>query len=303
MFISKREKPNRFAFEGGVIERAEAKTANTNNQTIIMKKYVSRGIAAAAFAGMVLTLQAQDTTIDQSQFPTILQQPVDDCVAVGSPVTFSLVATNADSYQWFRNNVALDGQTNTSFTIASAGTNDVAYYSATAIKGSEAVPTRTATLNVYLTATPAPAPLLSANVSVRALSLNSMVSLSMGASPQFNLGDGGPIVVFGLPVTGGGGGGSCPGAYSGYVNYILPMSQGWGWVPDTNAIAISASDQNRSDTKVQAFGYYGDTYCAPTTANIPTPGPSPKYRFTIFFPRGSQVPTNSYPVTLTGFNQ
>ncbi len=267
-----------------------------------MKKYVTRGIAAAAFAGTVLTLHAQDTTVDQSQFPTILQQPVDDCAAVGSSVTFSVVATNADSYQWFRNNTALDGQTNTSFTIASVSTNDVAYYSATVSKGSEAVPTRMAGLNVYMTATPTPAPLLSVNLSAKALSLNSMVSLSLGASPQFDLGDGGPVVVFGLPVTGGGGGGSCPGAYAGYVNYILPMSQGWGYLPDTNTTVHTASDQNQSNTKVQSIGYYGDIGCSPNTVTVPDPTISPKYRFTIFFPRGSQVPTNAYPITLTGFD-
>ncbi|HXS69098.1 MAG TPA: hypothetical protein VN761_09670 [Candidatus Polarisedimenticolia bacterium] len=181
----------------------------------------------------------------------------------------------------------MDGQTNNTFTIANAGTNDVAYYSATVFNGSEGVPTRMAGLNVYMTSTQAP------SRSAKTGSMNTMSS---------DLGDGGPIVVFGLPVTGGGGGGnSCPGSYAGYVNFIKPMSQGWGWLPDTNAVALSAADQNRSDTKVQAFGYYGDTYCASNSVNIPVPAPSPKYRFTIFFPRGSQVPTNSYPITLTGF--
>jgi hypothetical protein len=53
---------------------------------------------------------------------------------------------------------------------------------------------------------------------------------------------------------------------------------------------------------VQAFGYYGDLECSLTTnVTIPYPAPSPKYRFTIFFPRGGQVPTNSYPITLNGF--
>jgi len=264
-----------------------------------MKKHVTRGIAALAFAGSVLALHAQDTTTDQSQFPTILQQPVDDCAPVGSSVTFSVLATNADSYQWYRNNVAMDGQTNTSFTLASVTTNDVAYYSAAVTKGSESVPTRMACLNVYMTAASAPVQSLSA----RTMSLNSMASLSLGASPMTDLGDGGPIVVFGLPVVSSGGSGSCPGPFSGYVNYTLPMSQGWGYVPDTNTTVYTASDQNQSNTKVQAAGYYGDIYCAQTTATIPYPAPSPKYRFAIYFPRGTQVPTNAYPITLTGFDQ
>jgi hypothetical protein len=153
-----------------------------------------------------------------------------------------------------------------------------------------------ACLNVYLTATP------TATQTPTRSKTSSMTMMSSGTMTGTQLGDGGPIVVFGLPVVSGGGGGNCPGMYSGYVNFIKPMSQGWGWVPDTNAVVITAADQNRSDTKVQAFGYYGDTYCASTSVNVPVPAPSPKYRFTIFFPNGSQIPTNSYPITLTGFN-
>ena len=86
-----------------------------------MKKRLLRGIAVAAMTGFVLALRAQDaTTTDQSQYPVILQQPVDQCLPVGSTATFSVLASNVDNYQWYKNNNALDGQTNNSLTIASA---------------------------------------------------------------------------------------------------------------------------------------------------------------------------------------
>src|SRR4051812_37197915 len=96
---------NRFAFEGGLI-RAKAKKTKKEPKHI-MKKRLLRGIAVAAMTGIVLTAHAQDATTDQSQYPTILEQPVDQCLPVGSPATFSVVATNVDSYQWYKNNTAI----------------------------------------------------------------------------------------------------------------------------------------------------------------------------------------------------
>ena len=120
-----------------------------------MMKPILHGIAVAAMTGLVLTAHAQDVN-DQSQYPTILEQPVDQCLPAGSAVTFSVVASNVDSYQWYKNNAVIDGATNSSLTIASLTINDVAYYTAAVIKGSEAVPTRQADLNVYTVSTPAP---------------------------------------------------------------------------------------------------------------------------------------------------
>ncbi|HEX4264028.1 MAG TPA: immunoglobulin domain-containing protein [Verrucomicrobiae bacterium] len=258
-----------------------------------MKKCISRGIVLTAIAGLALAAQAQDTNTDQSQFPTIFQQPVDQCVPVGSAVTFSVVASNADSYQWYDNNTALDGQTNSSLTIPSTGTGDVGYYYASVIKGSEAVPTRSACLNVYTTSSPASTSTISSGPRMKSMSMNMAMSTDLTG--------GGVITVFGAPVVSGGGGTGCPGAYSGYVNFTKPMSEGWGFAPDTSN-SHTATDSNRSDTKVQFNGYYGDGNCAQTTVTVGNPPPSPAYRFTIFFPRGSQVPTNSYAITLVGFN-
>jgi hypothetical protein len=262
-----------------------------------MKISLLRGIAIAAMTGIVVSARAQDA--DQSQYPTILEQPVDQCLPVGSPATFTVVATNADSYQWYKNNTAIDGQTNSSLTIASLSINDVAYYSASVIKGSEAVPTRMANLNVYTISTPVNT--LTATLGLKTTKLLGAQTMSLTTSAD--LGGGGAITVYGSPVTSGGTMGSCPGAYSGYVTYARTISQGWGWAPTAGAAIIQASDLNRADTKVQVMGKSGDTFCDQTTVNLPTPPNSVKYRFGIYFPPGTQVPTNAYPITLTGFDQ
>ncbi|HWD94393.1 MAG TPA: immunoglobulin domain-containing protein [Verrucomicrobiae bacterium] len=257
-----------------------------------MKKCTLRGAALTIFAGLVLTVHAQDS-IDQSQFPTILQQPVDQCVLSGTAVTFSVVASNVDSYQWYENNTALDGQTNNSLTIPNVGIGDVGYYFASVTKGSEAVPTRSANLNVYV---------VSGSTSQQASSGPKTKSMSMNMTMNTDLSGGGMITVFGAPVVSGGGSGTCPGKYSGYVNFTKTMSQGWGWTPTTTTTTHTAADGNRSDTKVQYVGSYGDAGCAQGIVTAPSTPPSPVYRFTIYFPQGTQVPTNAYSITLTGFD-
>lgn len=296
MFFQNERTKNRFAFEGGRL-RAEAKTTKTQNQINIMKKRLLRGIATAAMTGLVLAVHAQDSNIDQSQFPAILQQPVDQCLPIGGSVTFSVMATNVDTYQWYKNNVAMDGQTNSTITISNLGTDDAAYYGAAVIKGDDAVPTRLAMLNVYMTTgrtSASTTTIPSKKTSSKFVSSGSMMMMSADDA-------GGSVVVFSPPVMSNGTN-ACSGAYSGYVNYMKPPSQGWGFYTDTNAFFHAATDNNRSDTKVTYSGYYGDANCGQTSVVIPTPTPSPRYRFSIFFPRGSQVPTNSYPITLDGFN-
>jgi len=264
-----------------------------------MKKRSLRGIAVAAMTGFVLTLRAQDaTTVDQSQYPVILQQPVDQCLPIGSAATFSVLASNVDSYQWYKNNNALDGQTNSSLTIASVAISDVAYYSAAVIKGGDAVPTRMANLNAYTTsAATSTTTTTTTTTKTRLLSTQSTSMMS-----PMDLGGGGVITMYGMPVVSGGGTtGGCPGKYSGYVNYIKTASQGWGWAPTAGAPYHTATDTNRMDTKVYFGGQYGDSGCATNSVNVANPV-SPVYRFSIFFPQGNQVPTNAYAITLDGFD-
>jgi len=107
--------------------------------------------------------------------------------------------------------------------------------------------------------------------------------------------------MYGTPVASSGGTGSCPGKYSGYVNYIKTASQGWGWAPTAGAPSHTATDSTRSDTKVYFMGQYGDNGCATNSVAITNPV-SPVYRFSIFFPTNTVVPTNAYPITLDGFD-
>jgi len=260
-----------------------------------MKKRILHGIAIAAMTGLVLTARAQDSNVDQSQYPTILEQPVDQCPPVGGSATFSVVATNVDYYQWYKNNVAIVGQTNSSLTISGVGINDVGYYVASVIKGGEPVPTRLACLNVYTTASSSSSTTSGSTFTKSRLSAQSMSTMS-----AMDIGGGGAITVYGLPVVSNGGSGTCPGKYSGYVNFTKPASQGWGWVPTVGELH-TATDNNRTDTRVMFMGQYGDQGCGLTTVTLSNVI-SPVYRFTIIFPTNSVVPTNVYPITLSGFD-
>lgn len=202
---------------------------------------------------------------EQLAFPVITRQPIDQAIAVGATATFNAKAVNgAIAYQWLRNGIPIEGQTNSSLILENITIEDVGYYSCDIFNDEEAVPTRAALLNVY------------------------------------TMSGGGPITVYGAPVVSSGNQGSCPGAYAGYVNYIKTVSQGWGWAPSAGTTVHTASDGNRTDTKVQYVGKFGDVGCNQTIVTVPHPTYSPKYRFSIYFP--NNVPTNSYPITLVGFD-
>ena len=190
-------------------------------------------------------------------------------VYAGSNATFTVTAVNTDGYQWWRNGNPINGQTNNSLTITNAGINDVGYYSCNLFKDIEVVPTRAASLMIY----------------------------TSSIDPQTGVD---PIVVFGFPLSGGGSQNSCPGPYAGYINYTKTIAQGWGWAPSTNTTVFTASDTNRTNTKIEYGGEYGDNACNQTTVTVPNPPMSPVYRFTIFFT--NNVPTNAYAITLDGFN-
>jgi len=276
-----------------------------------MNKKIPHFITLAAITGLLAiagnTAYTQTTdplladSIDQSEFPQITAQPVDQVVPIGSSVTLSVQANNADGYQWLCNGVPLDGQTNSALTIQSAGINDVGLYSCEVFNGGEMVPTRTASVEVETTAgaTTASATTASATAaSATAANALSASATTAGASAA-SLPAGGPIIVFGTPYAGGGSKGSCPGPYAGYVVYMKPASQGCGWTP-ISGVAHTATDTNRTDTKVEYVGNYGDYGCAQTSVTI-NPTYSTAYRFTIYFTNNVPTSTN-YPIVLTGFN-
>lgn len=246
------------------VHRGPAMGRNSNSIKAHMNKHIADMIVIAAVGGFATAVQGSDD-LDQRAFPLITAQPIDQAVPMGGRVEFTVGATNADQFQWLRNGAPIDGQTNSSLTLQNIGTNDVAYYSCAVLKGGEFVPTRAASLNIYTT-------------------------------------DGaGGIVVFSFPVSGGGSQGTCPGAYTGYANYTKTFSQGWGWAPSANTTIHTASDgAGRTDTKVEYVGRYLDSGCDQTTVTVPDPTFSPKYRFTIYFT--NNVPTNAYPINLSGFD-
>jgi len=237
-------------------------------------------------------------SVDQSAFPQITAQPVDQTVFVRANVVLSVQANNADGYQWLRNGVPLDGQTNSTLVIQSAGISDVGLYSCAVSLGTEAVPTRAASVNVETTANATAVGTTAASTTAAsALAASATTSGAIAAS----LPGGGPITVFGTPLLSGGSQSSCPGPYAGYVAYTKTVSKGWGWAPISGATTLKAADgSGRTDTKVEYFGAYGDTGCAQTTVTIPYPPFSPVYQFCIYF--ASNVPTTNYPIVLTGFN-
>ena len=235
----------------------------------------SRIITYVAINGLVvfagINAYANDSAlVVQSDFPKIIYQPEDQMVNVGSNATFTVTAQNADGYQWLHNGNLITDQTNTSLTITNCGVNDVGYYSCNVFKNIETVPTRSASLMIY----------------------------TSSIDPQTGVD---PVVVFGFPLSGNGGSGTCPGKYAGYINFTKTSQQGWGWAPDTSNgnTHFIASDTNRPDTKIQYGGAYGDNGCGQTGIAVASPAMSPVYRFTIYFP--NNVPTNAYNITLDGF--
>lgn len=111
---------------------------------------------------------------------------------------------------------------------------------------------------------------------------------------------GSPIIVYASPVVKSGSQGTCPGAFSGYVNYSK-APPGWGWATATNTTTFTAANGGgRSDVRIQFSGEYGDGGCNLNSVTIPNPPTSPQYIFTIYF-RSSPPPTTNYPIVLSGF--
>lgn len=228
-----------------------------------MKTYLQKAVVTAILAGFLYSSPAQTNDVsDQAEFPQISAQPVDQDVELGGSTTLT-VGSTGDGYQWFHNGVALEGATNSNLKLKAVGKDDVGYYSCNVFKGTEVVPTRSANVTGF---------------------------------SSF----GGEMNIYSTPISGSGSSGTCPGNYAGYVNYMKTASQGWGWAPTAGETVHVATDQNRSDTKIVYGGKYSDNDCAQTSVTVPHPTISSRYRFTVYFP--NNVPTNTYVLTLTGFD-
>jgi len=244
-----------------------ARGRTTHNLDTLMKTQITIHLTLAALVGLALNARGDDDP-EQAEFPQITAQPTDQGSFEGGTATFSVQATNGAGkirYQWLRNGDVMEDQTNATLTLDNVTVDDTAMYSCdVAQEDGEAVPTRSASLNVLTS------------------------------------GGGGQIIVYGTPLAKGGTRGTCPGTYAGYVNYGKTVAEGWGWVPTAGTTIHLASDSIRTDTKVTYTGRYLDYGCAQTIVAVPDPALSPTYRFSIFFP--NNVPTSPYPITLTGFN-
>ncbi|PLX13782.1 MAG: hypothetical protein C0597_11115 [Marinilabiliales bacterium] len=90
----------------------------------------------------------------------IEKQPEDTSACLGGNASFSVVATNANSYQWFKDENIIDGETNNSFAVNNVSSNDEADYTCL-ITGSCGSPVTTSiaslTLNTNATITAEPA--------------------------------------------------------------------------------------------------------------------------------------------------
>src|SRR5438552_17737050 len=114
-----------------------------------MKKQILTLITLAAIAAVNLAARGADDS-DQLAFPQLTRQPIDQAISVGSNAVFSAQATNGYlTFEWFRNVVAMDGQSNSDLVLESVGIGDVGYFTSNTSKdGVESVPTRRATLNI-----------------------------------------------------------------------------------------------------------------------------------------------------------
>ena len=251
-----------------------------------MKKCIPQIIVLAAISGWIMIAenralaQANDPlladSLDQLEFPQVTAQPVDQTVPIGANAVLKVQAVDADSYQWLRNGVAIEGQTNDTLIIEQVSVEDAGSYACDVSQaGGEPVPTRAASLSIVVPG----------------------ADTAAAALPG-----GGPITVYGLPKASSGTQGTCPGSYAGYISYTRTISQGWGWAPATNSttVFIAADGGGRTDTKIVYAGKNGDTGCGQTMVVIPDPPYSPRYRFAIYFP--NNVPATNYPIILTGFD-
>ena len=69
------------------------------------------------------------TNLGPAPPPAIITQPVGAALVAGDYFTFSVVATNALTYQWLLNTTAISGATNASYVIPDVRTNDAGTYS------------------------------------------------------------------------------------------------------------------------------------------------------------------------------
>jgi len=253
------------------------------------KKIIISIAVAVVFAESIGSIASAQpaTNVYQKKFkpgpqPKIVKQPESQLVQLGQSATFTVQAKpKSVSYQWVFKCNLIPGATNSTLLVDIVNTNKVGFYSCAVHSDTVLVLTR-------------PAPLM-------AYSTNDDATITVWSTPPPGVLDGdvercdGTITVWSTPPPGGSGSGSgCPYPYVGYVNFST------GWAPKTWP-SHSAQDTTRSDTKIKFFGStFGNNGCGTGGFVNVSPLNSAIYRFTVYFPT-APVPTDPYPLVLTGF--
>ncbi len=110
--------------------------------------------------------------------PVITTQPQSQTINIGSPVTFSVVASGTTplAYQWKKNGVSIAGATSDSYTIGSVISSDAGSYSVTVSNGAGSATSNTAILTV---GTP---PIITTQPQSQTINLGYSVTFSVVAS-------------------------------------------------------------------------------------------------------------------------
>ncbi|MGC4046256.1 MAG: immunoglobulin domain-containing protein [Armatimonas sp.] len=104
------------------------------------------------FAGSVLSGCGGGN--DTNAAPVILSQPTSQRVAVGSSVTLTVaIAGDGNTYQWYKDGVAIPGATNASYTILSTVLTNTGTYYAVVTNAFGNVTSQSATITVTTTPT------------------------------------------------------------------------------------------------------------------------------------------------------
>lgn len=106
------------------------------------------------------------------------------------------------------------------------------------------------------------------------------------------------ITVYGAPIASGSSPSGCPGPYAGYVPFAKSVSNGWGWY--FNTITPHSVSASTSGVKVEYVSAYGEKDCGTDRVIVSHTRTGP-YRFCVYFPNASQLPTGPYAITLENF--
>ena len=179
----------------------------------------------------------------------ITEQPKTTTVVVGSPITFSVTAPGATTYQWRKNNVNIDGANSDTFSIASATFDDTATYDVVVSDGSESL------TSVAVTAVVRALPFDAQGWTILTPSADSLV-VYVSSSEGNDSNDGLTPATPKATITAGN-----ALLRDGYPDHLL-LKRGDTFVSNT-ASTLGAWKSGRSATEPIVISYYGDSGARP----------------------------------------